>query len=240
VSKKCSDLSFSLSSAGGEPDIVLSDKVGDVYLYPLTPRPVSGDRPAPLALNSDPTLNPDADLLLGHVSVLTAAVLSYDGKSIITSDRDEHIRVSRFPKSYIIERYLFGSDGFISALHVPEGSPSTLISAGGEQWMRIWNWETGEALGKVDIYPAVLPHRRARSNLRRVKRKRNAAQAEVEAGGEAGSSGQAEAPKSDLAAGSFYAAPEGYALPSGQGVCIKKIRTVKVGDQTMVLFFSEG
>lgn len=118
-------------------------------------------------------------------------------------------------------------------MHIPESSPEILITAGGEQWMRMWDWNTGKAVGKVDIYPAVLPYRRARSNLRRMKRPRGTVETKKEVTEEAKvpTRGDDE---------SFYVAPEGFALPSGQGVCIKKIRTVKVGDETLVIFFSEG
>lgn len=50
----------------------------------------------------------NGELILGHVSVLNTFLLSEDQKHIITADRDEHIRISRFPRGYNIEAYCFG------------------------------------------------------------------------------------------------------------------------------------
>ena len=50
--------------------------------------------------------------LLGHVSLLTAMLLLDDADSslprIVTADRDEHVRVSRWPQGWRIERFLLG------------------------------------------------------------------------------------------------------------------------------------
>jgi tRNA (guanine-N(7)-)-methyltransferase subunit TRM82 len=47
-------------------------------------------------------------LVLGHTSSLTAMSLTFDERFIVTADRDEHIRVSHFPRGYDIERYCMG------------------------------------------------------------------------------------------------------------------------------------
>lgn len=78
--------------------------------YPLEPR-VTGERAQGFKEQADPSLNPDADFLLGHVSIVSQHVLAPGTKRLITADRDEHIRVSRFPKSYIVDKYLWGSEG---------------------------------------------------------------------------------------------------------------------------------
>lgn len=47
-------------------------------------------------------------LILGHASPLNFFVLTDDEKYVVTADRDEHVRVSRYPKGYIIEMYCLG------------------------------------------------------------------------------------------------------------------------------------
>ena len=50
----------------------------------------------------------DGKLLMGHVSLVTTFLLTPDEKFIITADRDEHIRISWYPESFVIERYCLG------------------------------------------------------------------------------------------------------------------------------------
>ena len=67
----------------------------------------------PLDLSTITTEQTKVGPLLGHVSMLTSLALvpAADGQRayIATGDRDEHIRISRFPNGHNIERFLFGS-----------------------------------------------------------------------------------------------------------------------------------
>ncbi|KAB5563438.1 hypothetical protein GE09DRAFT_782724 [Coniochaeta sp. 2T2.1] len=106
----------------------------------------------------------DYKLIIGHVSMLTdiavgrlPATDSKSGKTIhkeviITADRDEHIRVSRgMPQSHVIDKFLLGHKEFVSRVHIPERYPSLLISGGGDSYVYIWDYVTGELRSKVEM-----------------------------------------------------------------------------------------
>ncbi len=101
-------------------------------------------------------------LLLGHVSLLTDLVyVRVDGEHspsredrdyIITSDRDEHIRVSRgIPQAHIIEGYCLGHTEFVSSICVPQRKPKLLVSGGGNDFLLVWNWISGTLRQKMDL-----------------------------------------------------------------------------------------
>jgi tRNA (guanine-N(7)-)-methyltransferase subunit TRM82 len=231
LTKKPSTISF---IPGTTNDIIISDKVGDCYLYPLEPRDVSIDKLKKLDIQADPTLNPEATYLLGHVSVLTAHIITEDeqGKKwIITADRDEHIRVTRYPNTYVIDKYMFGTDEFVSSIHIPHGHPELLLSGGGEGVLRLWNWKEGKQIGSIEVGDAILPHRSARSTLRKDKRKTKGKKAK-------GSEVEVEVAKEEEK--DFYNVPEGWMLPSGQGILIRQITSLRIGESTVILFYSEG
>jgi tRNA (guanine-N(7)-)-methyltransferase subunit TRM82 len=100
-------------------------------------------------------------MLLGHVSLATgllfADVKSDDGTTkqyIITSDRDEHIRVSRGPEqTYVIENFCFGHKEFVSSLCMV--SPDILVSGGGDDHLFVWDWLKGAARAKHNLVPAM-------------------------------------------------------------------------------------
>ncbi len=89
-------------------------------------------------------------ILLGHVSMITslAFVPSIKPNSppafIITGDRDEHIRISRWGSkrlAYVVDRYLMGSQAFVGALAVVPDAEGTLrlISSEGGRALRVWS-----------------------------------------------------------------------------------------------------
>jgi len=101
------------------------------------------------------------ELLLGHVSMLTdlacATVKTSSGKTrsyILTSDRDEHIRVSRgMPQAHIIEGFCLGHKSFVSKICLL--TTRLLVSGGGDQELYVWDWQKGELLFKLDLQRAV-------------------------------------------------------------------------------------
>lgn len=108
------------------------------------------------------TLHFRRKLLLGHVSLLTdlACITLADEtlspprqrRYILTSDRDEHIRVSRgIPQTHVIEGYCLGHTEFVARLCIPGWNKKVLISGGGDDFLLIWDWLSGTARQKVDL-----------------------------------------------------------------------------------------
>ena len=63
---------------------------------------------------------------------------------ILTSDRDEKIRVSRFPDTFCIEGYLLGHTAFVSSvapIHI-KGGNNACVSVGGDCTLRLWDYST--------------------------------------------------------------------------------------------------
>ena len=98
-------------------------------------------------------------IVLGHVSLLTdlacAPLLSPKGSLryyVITSDRDEHIRISRgLPQAHIIEGYCLGHSQFISKLCLIPSKPRLLLSGGGDGDLVSWDWPSGTIRQRIDI-----------------------------------------------------------------------------------------
>lgn len=78
-------------------------------------------------------------LLLGHVSMITEMVLFKN--YIVTADRDEKIRISRFPSAFIIEKYLLGHASFVTCMCHYE--KEYLISSDSNGLVCLWNMKDG-------------------------------------------------------------------------------------------------
>ncbi|AMD19002.1 HBR101Wp [Eremothecium sinecaudum] len=125
--------------------LVIADKFGDVYAIPVLSEKV---------INSP-------EPILGHVSILTdiAMVKDKDGKHyILSADRDEHIKITHYPQSYIVDKWLFGHTQFVSTLCVPKWNPEILFSAGGDEVIKAWNWATGQLLSAFKVTDLMNPY----------------------------------------------------------------------------------
>ncbi|RLV90003.1 hypothetical protein JA1_004859 [Spathaspora sp. JA1] len=120
-------------------NVIVADKFGDVYAVPI-----DSEEPVP-----EKQLSP----VLGHVSMLSDVLMTtYKGKQfIITSDRDEHIRISNYPKSYVVKDWLFGHREFVSDLYISEHDTSVLISGGGDDFICLWHWFDNRLLTKIEL-----------------------------------------------------------------------------------------
>lgn len=129
-----------LIHAKDESLILIGDKHGDVYSANLTENKENNE----IEL-SEPTL------LMGHLSTcMDLGFVDGDDSSggkfrLITSDRDEKIRVTAYPNTYNIVGYLLGHNEFVSCvkqLEQPktheEGIFNHFISASGDLTLKLW------------------------------------------------------------------------------------------------------
>ncbi|KTW29273.1 hypothetical protein T552_01228 [Pneumocystis carinii B80] len=121
--------------------IFVGDKFGDVYSFLFEEESVVEKNTGPVPAN----------LVLGHVSMITDMIVTNECDYLITSDRDEHIKISCLPKCVVIKGYCLGHEEFVSKLCILSWKPDILISGGGDAYLFVWNWRNQELLSKIDL-----------------------------------------------------------------------------------------
>ena len=128
VDRNCIKLVF----AKNKNSVISGHKSGDVFEYQFDKDNDSSD------------YRVSGRLVLGHCSMLLDVMQSPDAKHLITCDRDEKIRVSRYPNSYNIETYCLGHKEFVSSIDAI--NETTLVSGSGDGSLRLWNVSDGKEL----------------------------------------------------------------------------------------------
>ncbi len=70
--------------------------------------------------------------------------MSFDGKYVITADRDEKIRISHYPNCYEIHQFCLGHTELVIWIQLL--SNELLVSAGADGTIRLWSVENGTCL----------------------------------------------------------------------------------------------
>lgn len=116
ISRRCTVLTFTKD----EQDVLVADKWGDVFRFSVT----------------DP--QKEGLLLLGHLSMLLDILTTKRDKYVVTTDRDNKIRISEYPNSYNIHTYCLHHTEYVSSVVYNE-DPEILLSGSGDGTIVIWD-----------------------------------------------------------------------------------------------------
>jgi hypothetical protein len=139
---------FSAVKEGGSSSssvVMVSDKLGDVWA--VDPRaPASGGSSAA------------PQLILGHTSAIITCMCTVSEGSgtdqkryVLTGDRNEQVRVSRFPATSIIQSFLMSHVETTTAVAEVGAGQGLAISAGLDGYLGLWAVATGERLAWVSV-----------------------------------------------------------------------------------------
>eukprot|EP01063_Lacrimia_lanifica_P006836 TRINITY_DN14307_c0_g1_i1.p1 TRINITY_DN14307_c0_g1~~TRINITY_DN14307_c0_g1_i1.p1 ORF type:complete len:355 (+),score=140.87 TRINITY_DN14307_c0_g1_i1:43-1107(+) len=116
--------------------VMVGDKTGEVFEIPFSTKSGLGEPKTVLAHMS---------------SVITGLEFCHNGKLVATTDKDEHLRVSRYPQMEVIERFCFGHTAFISGL--VKVTETMLATSGGDSQVRFWDIPSGKCV-HADTHPS--------------------------------------------------------------------------------------
>ncbi|EKX55364.1 hypothetical protein GUITHDRAFT_99147 [Guillardia theta CCMP2712] len=100
-------------------------------------------------------LDSKAEHLLGHISSLTDMRISPSGSRLLTSDRDEKVRISNFPHAFEIEAFCLGHTELVTCIETfTLAEEELLLSGGADGSVRLWSVKDGSLLDTYMIDPA--------------------------------------------------------------------------------------
>ena len=138
----------------------MADKTGEVYTFPypldtlLLQQKYASIEELPPISDKDPLTKPNDErfmgrFLLGHscsIVDMTMGQAPY-ARFLVTCDRDEHIRFSVYPETYVIQTMGLGHTAFVSTICTIDDG---VISGGGEGRLLSMGWD-GNIRGEYSI-----------------------------------------------------------------------------------------
>ncbi|KAJ1907376.1 hypothetical protein LPJ81_000788, partial [Coemansia sp. IMI 209127] len=97
------------------------------------------------------------EILLGHVSIICDIKFSFSDSSpasqqyVLTCDRDEKIRVSKYPNAYNIQAFCLGHTEFVTSISTAPFAPENAVTGSGDGTVRLWDVASGKLLQTVGL-----------------------------------------------------------------------------------------
>ncbi|POM58070.1 WD40 repeat-like protein [Phytophthora palmivora] len=103
-----------------------------------------------------PDVDRDLKTLLGHTtSMVTHVAVNHNSSLLLTADRDEKLRVSKFPNAAIIESYCLGHAASLTKVACSAVTPDLVVSTSMDNTLKLWQMSTGKLLASETLLPGV-------------------------------------------------------------------------------------
>ncbi|KAL7716171.1 tRNA (guanine-N(7)-)-methyltransferase non-catalytic subunit [Entamoeba marina] len=120
---------------------LVSDKFGDVFRFKPNDLPTKEQDPNQL---KDTVSN---FIIISHFSLITSLAKTVKGNAIITTDRDEKVRITRYPRTDIIQALGYGFVEFVTSAVCGEiNNIPFVVCGGGDGSLKIFNVVTGDEM----------------------------------------------------------------------------------------------
>ncbi|KAJ2458947.1 hypothetical protein GGI02_005945, partial [Coemansia sp. RSA 2322] len=115
--------------------LATADKFGDAY-----------------KVSTSPGAQEKPQLLLGHVSILCAIDFSFHERPfVLTCDRDEKLRVSKYPNAYNIQSFGLGHTEFVTTVATGRFALASAVTGSGDGTLRLWDLASGALVQTVEL-----------------------------------------------------------------------------------------
>uniref|UniRef100_A0A0N5C298 WD_REPEATS_REGION domain-containing protein n=1 Tax=Strongyloides papillosus TaxID=174720 RepID=A0A0N5C298_STREA len=140
--------------SNSEEHLLIADRHGTLTRYGLTDEAIEKEKEAKkISVFGEPN-ELGGEGLVGHISMILDFDINANDTLIFTGDRDEKIKVCRYPDSYVIERMLLGHQGYISTvISLPNNK---LLSGGSDGNVFIWDVESGKIIDSMHFDEKVI------------------------------------------------------------------------------------
>ncbi|KAJ1943068.1 tRNA (guanine-N(7)-)-methyltransferase non-catalytic subunit trm82, partial [Linderina macrospora] len=93
-----------------------------------------------------------------------------DRPYVLTCDRDEKLRVSKYPNSYNIQSFCLGHTAFVTSVATAKFAVNNAVTGSGDGTVRLWDVESGELLQTMVLQDILARYRESEQEQEKADR----------------------------------------------------------------------
>jgi WD40 repeat protein len=133
-------------------NILFGDKFGDFFRLKNREDEVQPSMPGDASSEDADVVSNEVELVYGHIGAVTACLYSDKRHLFLSADRDEKIRVAKYPRADIIESFLMYHKRYVSHLVLANPEHTALVSGGADGRLVRWDLADPDTPKMVESY----------------------------------------------------------------------------------------